>query len=80
MTRTSVPQTHPPGTGWNDWREVARHHSPYRHHLVEAWRREWQTVEVLRIADLPPSSTSPACIGVRCSRRPLSRKLRDVAR
>jgi hypothetical protein len=54
MTRTSVPQTHPPGTGWNDWREVARHHSPYRHHLVEAWRREWQTVEVLRIADLPP--------------------------
>jgi hypothetical protein len=54
MTRTSVPQTHRPRTGWNDWREVSRHHSPYRHHLVEAWRREWQTVEVLRIADLPP--------------------------
>jgi hypothetical protein len=54
MTRTSVPQTHPPGTGWSDWCSIWRHGSPYRHRLVEAWRREWQAVEVLRIADLDP--------------------------
>ena len=47
MTRTGVQQTHPPADGWRDWCSVWRHHSPYRHHLVEAGRWEWQVVEVL---------------------------------
>jgi hypothetical protein len=42
-----------PGDGWSDWCSIWRYHSPYRHRLVEAWRREWQTVEVLCIAELP---------------------------
>jgi hypothetical protein len=29
MTRTSVPQTHPPGDDdWRDWCSIWRHHSP----------------------------------------------------
>lgn len=54
---TSVPQTHPPGTGWRDWCWPAwrpEDPSPYRHQYVEAWRREWQCVEVLRVRDMAP--------------------------
>ena len=50
MTKTSVPQTHPPGTGWMDWCWTP---PPYGR-LVETWRREWQDVEVLRVGDQDP--------------------------
>lgn len=55
---TSVPQTHPPGNGWRDWMYSCcdRDGGPYRHHLIEAWRREWQQVEVLRMSDLHPAT------------------------
>lgn len=46
---TSVPQTHPPGTGWQQWLYV----SPYRHRLVEAWRRDWQEIEVIPTMGCP---------------------------
>jgi hypothetical protein len=49
--RTSVPQTHPPGGGWRDWLLSP----PYQHGLVEAWRREWQRVEVLHPSGLHPA-------------------------
>jgi len=57
MATTSVLQTHPPGTGWRDWCWPVcgmAGPSPYRHRYVEAWRREWQSVEVLRISDMAP--------------------------
>jgi hypothetical protein len=80
MTRTGVQQTHPPADGWRDWCSVWRHHSPYRHHLVEAGRWEWQAVEVLASPIWDPGSMSPACTGVRCSRQALSQRSRDVGR
>jgi hypothetical protein len=62
MALTSVPQTDPPGdrASWHDWcnwgyprREDDP--SPYQHTYVEAWRREWQAVEVLRVRDMHPA-------------------------
>ena len=53
--RTSVPQTHPPGDGWLDWCWIMPPSlSPYSHEYVEAWRKEWQEVEVLRVWDMNP--------------------------
>jgi hypothetical protein len=56
-TRTSVPQTHAPGTGWRDW--CSSIYDPdwgvYRHRMVEAWRVGWQDVEVLRLDNLHPA-------------------------
>jgi hypothetical protein len=46
-----VPQTVPPGRGWRHWGDT--HPSPSA--VVEAWRREWQCVEVLRLADMHPA-------------------------
>jgi len=51
MSQTSVPQTHPPGTGWRDW----MHQPPYGIPMVEAWRRSWQRVEVLQPDNLHPA-------------------------
>jgi hypothetical protein len=51
---TSVPQTEPPGVNWRNWCDVTAGASPYQYALVEAWRREWQCVEVLRLADMHP--------------------------
>jgi hypothetical protein len=51
---TSVPQTGSPGGGWRYWCDMAWP-SPYQHALVEAWRHEWQSVEVLRLADMHPA-------------------------
>jgi hypothetical protein len=48
----TVPQTVPPGLGWRHWGDV--HPSPLTT-TVEAWRREWQSVEVLRLADMHPA-------------------------
>lgn len=51
---TSVPQTHPPGSGWRAWDNPYAPDSPLRYRMVEAWRKEWQDVEVLRPRELPP--------------------------
>jgi hypothetical protein len=48
--RTSVPQTRPPGTGWNKWQWRRPTHL-----IVETWRREWQEIKVVDVRELHPA-------------------------
>ena len=50
MHRTSVPQTHPPGAGWQEW----LYRRPPYGTRVEVWRKGRQQVTVINPDDMPP--------------------------
>ena len=50
MHRTSVPQTFPPGAGWQEW----LYRPPYGLTRVEVWRKGRQQVTVITPDDMHP--------------------------